>query len=682
MQLFRANIRTLEIVQKRLQTDSLICILIFTVALIPRVITALQQGWLADEVFVVDQVGKWFLNHLGEYIFQIKHIQYPPVSPYFVNPPFAMWLMTVGMYVAEKFGIDLLFGARMVNIVFGSLTCVLVYIFCKKFCNKKVGVMASLILAFSPIYIANNSSAYLDTVLSFLTLLDLYLFFSFIENRNKWYLYSLAIMLGLSLITKLSIIPLIVLIIIYLLYFSINNKDNRYMFIKFLIIFISTPFILWAGARDMNHILGVFDYVVGTSAGEYQRMFADYSDLTVGGASKGLYYFLMVIGTATPVVGLLFPIMAAHLSFKGLYFKLKKSIDGFLFRQVFMLLIVIFSLISLNYFGLVKSTVHRIIFINPIIIILTMNWLLENIESLLNKSNLKNIEKPILFLVLLASISPAFTWSPEFYNSYNNFLIGGIQGASNLYRVGDGEGLEIVGNWLNNNTDANTKIAVLRFDYLLKKYTNRSLIKQPLNKNIDFSLYRGVSYLVVHNSHVSGQLQPKINFGELNPEFIVYVKDAPYIYVYNLEYYKNFSTPISTPIGSKGSKNKDNEIYASVLNSTLELKYKLNNGWASINTNFSYLPDSDGVSIEVYGDAKKPFFELGFYDRESKSYLYGGSQIDWDGWRRFYFAFSEMKQNIGWVNISEADVLRIVLISKENIEGTVYVRNISIIKKK
>lgn len=691
-----------EIKNKKLAELSII-LFIFIIALVFRIKTATSQGWLADEIPYLAK-GEWFSIHIWEYIFQIKHALYPPSGKYFVNPPFSMWLMAIGIYIARKLGTDLLFGARMVNVIFGSMTCVLIYLFGKKFYNRKVGIFAGIILALSPTYIAINASAYLETISSFFVLLGLYLFFSFLDDRNKRYLYSLAIVFGISIITKFLVIPIAGLTIIYLFYLLVINKsvknknndnideDDRYkdrnlhMFIIFLIIFVATPLILWAGARDIDSIVGVINYVQSMMTGNYTKMFDDYSGLTVGENSKGLYFYLMIFGTTLPIIGLAFPIAVLSFFIKWLNLvRQKKNIGSSLSKQLFMIVVIIVSIIFVNYFGLIKTTTHKMIFIIPIIIIFTIGWLLQNIDVLLNKLDFRHRETPILSIILLISILPTLMWSPEFYYAYNNFLVGGVRGASHLYRVGDGEGLELVGKWLNNNTNTNEKITILRFGTLLKKYTNRSIIGQPLNKDIDDSLHNGASYLVVHNSHVSGQLQPDINFNELRAEFTVYVDNYPYINVYNLkEYpYRKFSTPIDIDSYSWNiySKDIENKISLSTNSPRLKIDYKINKGWVAINKSIANFPVSDGIGIEMLGDKRKSNFRLELYDSNKNARMFTTSKIDWSGWRRFYFSFNKMKHKNGKLNISDIDTLSIIIYSDKIVEGNIYIRNISIIKK-
>ncbi|MDO9354544.1 MAG: glycosyltransferase family 39 protein, partial [Solirubrobacteraceae bacterium] len=232
---------------------------IFIVALSLRIITAKSMGWLTDEIFYIDFINQWFLKHFSEYFFQWKHEFYPPMSPEFGNGVLSLWLMLPGMYVASKLGISFLLGARFVNVILGSISCVLIYLIGKNFYNKYVGVLAGWLLATSPAVIAGDASAYLDTTLTLLVLLDVYFLFAFLQRHKLVHLYLIGIVLGLMSIVKLSSIPIIIVTFGFLLWDKIKTRSvDAWEYIRVFSVFVLVPTTLWAGARDIDHITRVY----------------------------------------------------------------------------------------------------------------------------------------------------------------------------------------------------------------------------------------------------------------------------------------------------------------------------------------------------------------------------------------------------------------------------------------
>ena len=121
---------------------------------------------------------------------------------YFEKPPLAYWAIALGEYI---FGANF-FGARFFNALFSLLTCGALFLFCKRFLSKRVGIWAAFIYGTSALPFGMSQMLTLDNALTFFLTVTLLLFASGFLEENKnvsTKLFLLAyIFMGLTLLTK------------------------------------------------------------------------------------------------------------------------------------------------------------------------------------------------------------------------------------------------------------------------------------------------------------------------------------------------------------------------------------------------------------------------------------------------------------------------------------------------
>ena len=79
------------------------------------------------------RTDEWIVPHLNGLI-------------YFEKPPLGYWLTALGEKI---FGVTL-FGARFFNALATLLTCLVLYVFCRRFLSKKVGLYAAILSTTAP----------------------------------------------------------------------------------------------------------------------------------------------------------------------------------------------------------------------------------------------------------------------------------------------------------------------------------------------------------------------------------------------------------------------------------------------------------------------------------------------------------------------------------------------------
>ena len=660
-------------------------LLIVIIGFFFRLLGALNQGWLADETFHINQLANWFLNNFWQYFFQFQHTIFPPASPYFVNPPLASVLMTVAIATGNIFGFSELLSARLVNVFAGTIICVLIYLIGKKIFNGKTGLLAAGLFAISPIAISADASAYLDTVLSMFFLSGFYLLLLYLDKHDMRMLYLSAIPFALAVLTKYYVVPLLIPAFLILGIQVKSGKLKLAHLVNFLLIIILIPMVLWAGARDPAHIMGVANYIHNLNTGDFSPLVEDYTGIKIGENVGPLYYPLMLLGRLSTISSILF-LFSIFLFFHNLIFE--KRANKF---EILILTTILFYTIFIDVFGGVRTTVHRIFALWPLALLfssgIVMNWINEITES----RNREKVQAFAISGILLLSFGELFMWAPADYNAFNNVIIGGVAGGSNLYRVGDGEGLERAGDWLNKNTPAGSRISVPRVGYLLENYVNgRKIIPQPLNEDLDYAFAQGAQYMVLYNSVLSGGINLPIDSNKMKNIYNVRIGNQNYVQVYALVRENIFSrmTFIDLKDTTAWQIDKSRENGAKIFfdGDSMAIDYNITSGTITLKRNL--LPNfSDGIFVSLEGNGRGDQIELGWFDSgcvndEWKNCGFSKSIIvDWKGKKDFYINTKNMTQVNGEADPHKLDRLNITIYSPKKFSNTVKLSGLSLIKR-
>ena len=200
---------------KKIYWILLAIVLIFVVAFAIRYVSYKDVGITLDEPFYVkggiDYVGAAanlsFFSSAWDF-----NTEHPPISKYIYGV--ALYLFNNGSYDYNAFLVS-----KTMSIICGAVTCVIVYLIGRRFFNDYVGLLAALILAFTPMMIAHNQLSNIDSPVTMMITATMFVYMNAVRSESfKLYLLS-ALMLGLSIATKyntLLIIP--VMIGLYLLY--------------------------------------------------------------------------------------------------------------------------------------------------------------------------------------------------------------------------------------------------------------------------------------------------------------------------------------------------------------------------------------------------------------------------------------------------------------------------------
>ncbi|MDD4498692.1 MAG: glycosyltransferase family 39 protein, partial [Methanosarcinaceae archaeon] len=120
------------------------------------------------------------------------------------------------------------FAGRLPSVFFGTLTIYLVYVIGSKWGNKRVGILAALLLAFSVWEIAWSRQARMYQQLQFFYILSLYLYYEFWTTKNIRILILLVISSVATMLTHIFGYSLVVIFLICsITFYFIENRKVR-----------------------------------------------------------------------------------------------------------------------------------------------------------------------------------------------------------------------------------------------------------------------------------------------------------------------------------------------------------------------------------------------------------------------------------------------------------------------
>ena len=133
-------------------------------------------------------------------------------------------------FLYKIFGISLL-SSRLLSVIFGSFSIIVVFLIGRKLFNENIGLIASFILAVSAFHV-RYSLAEMDITMSFLALLSLYCLILFLENSKKWLLLVSSALIGIAFLIKPIALMFLFSYIIFAVLYLYFKKEARDRFLK------------------------------------------------------------------------------------------------------------------------------------------------------------------------------------------------------------------------------------------------------------------------------------------------------------------------------------------------------------------------------------------------------------------------------------------------------------------
>lgn len=410
-----------------------------------------------------------------------------PLLSYPYHPPLTKYLYGwAGQYDFVGYNIngDPIFrydwiNARIVSVLFSSLTVVFVILIGWEHISPFVGVISGIIFSSLPFFLGLSQIASIESVLIFFFTTSIYSFLNFLKKQSSLNVITTGILIGLAFETKYTnilIAPLIILIYT-IWYFYHNKKKVNYYNPKIIYIFLISFFvffILWP--TPWLHLKEVFDAnyqmrVVDTSRSLPEVFFGRLMLVPV------IYYVVHFLIT-TPVLVLIFFILGLRIVF----FKKKWFF--------YTLLIWFFFPFIQSFYNFRQHGIRYIIEIYApfaLISAIGFNFLVSKISKKIWIKLVYFIPVTIYMFVILIRITP-------YYLDYFNILVGGSKNVyeKKLFQLGWwGQGMREAGLYIQKYAPSGSHVGVVG---------DNSYSVMPQIKNVTITKYkndRKYDYVVV-----------------------------------------------------------------------------------------------------------------------------------------------------------------------------------------
>jgi 4-amino-4-deoxy-L-arabinose transferase-like glycosyltransferase len=176
------------------------------------------------------------------------------------HPPLFIWLTAIGFHL---FGISNV-TVRLISAIFGALTVIIMYEFCKRLFERRTAIFAATILGLNPLFTHFCRQGQLDITYTFFITFSILSYLYYRQNqKNRWRLIA-GISFGLALMSKILVgffVPMI--LAPYLLVLIIRNDEKISDAISDLAIIFSIGILIalpWHAFMTIKHGRAFIDY--------------------------------------------------------------------------------------------------------------------------------------------------------------------------------------------------------------------------------------------------------------------------------------------------------------------------------------------------------------------------------------------------------------------------------------
>jgi 4-amino-4-deoxy-L-arabinose transferase-like glycosyltransferase len=183
-----------------------------------------------------------------------------------------------------------------------SLGAVLMtYLLGKEFYNKKIGIIASLIMSVFWLLIFNTARVHTDALALLFNLLAIYFFWKgYIKQQSRTYIWLVGVFLALGFLTRVIAALIVLIILIFLLLTErVKFLKNKHIWVSIGLIFVVVlPYLLWSHSYYGNAFAFLQNYI-STSGQRSTDPFAWYVFGFFKWFTEWLFFIIFFIGIIT-----------------------------------------------------------------------------------------------------------------------------------------------------------------------------------------------------------------------------------------------------------------------------------------------------------------------------------------------------------------------------------------------
>ncbi len=402
------------------------------------------------------------------------------------HPPFARYVYGIanGVYLYSEAGAGLFsmgyeqavmamyesknfIPGRLLSVAFAAGTIVLIFSMARKRLGMHVAAFASLIYALLPVTLAHTKLATLDSLLSLLFALSLFLFLNWMDSGKRIYFLLSAVVTGLAISTKFNAFALFLLLpCVYLLERrpALNARTllraASYPLISLAVLFASWPRLWWVWKDPLGFLSGTVSFWTN-----YENV----PEYFIGSLAHPFYYMPAYVLVTAPLLILAFFALGHAAARK------KEGRPFIAWMWVPLLAFMGFQLLSPS--AIAQGGPRYMFMVFPAFCILAACGLFYASNFVSSRFGRKAFWiLPAIAFAYLAAVSAS---AHPYYLDYYNEAVGG---PSNVYGTrifsigGLGEGIGEAVSWLNNNAENGSAVQL---------YVQPRHVIPPLREDLD-----------------------------------------------------------------------------------------------------------------------------------------------------------------------------------------------------
>ena len=526
----------------------IIPLLIFLIAFIPRIIdlgtglTIDERNWLLR--------GPRFIHAVLEGNFIQTYVSYHPgVTTNWLSGLFMGFFSQPGMDFSQTLSI-----ARFPVALVTSLGIILMYFLIKGLFHEKIAILASVLIALDPFYLAHSRFIHTDALVTTFMIISLLAFLLYLRKPDRiFFLMITGGFLGLAILTKqtaecLILFFLVSLIILYLITSYQTTPDLKKTITGcFSAAFLSRtlkPFLIILGIAGLVFVL-LWPAMWVAPVGTVQNLMNGLESVVENphendGFFMGqsmptdelgpLFYPVVILMKVTPLT-LIFSVFCIVFVL-GLFRKTKFSELNLTVMLFALFILLIYVLMTIGE----KKMDRYMLPLFPVIDILAALGLCfcaslitgqlgkthKNLSEVLTSNKNQFFGIAIICIVLLqAALLVPIT--PYFLSYSNPVVLGGPQHSQDYILIGWGEGMDLAAAYLNNKTSAENLT-------VFQQYPGLSYYFKGKTTNISAS----ADYIVFYSCQVQRHKDKNVwaLYKNKTPEKVIVINNIEYCWIY------------------------------------------------------------------------------------------------------------------------------------------------------
>jgi hypothetical protein len=438
-----------------------------------------------------------------------------------------------------------LVAGRRVMVLLNALALTLVFAYAWQLLDLRTALLAAVLGAFSPFFVAHTHLMHLDGLTGSLMVLSLLAFLSCIRREKKFDLLLSGAAAGLAWLTKTPALVLGPIMLAIALLAMIRNSSQtasahaaRSMILavaSWMAVALLTFVLLWPAM--WTHPLGTLEDVLGEAllyagGGHGDPVFFNGTVYGDGRIPAAIFYFypLTYLWRSTPVI-----LLGLAFSLPALWRRWPPLDDREARETIFALLLYTLLFTIFMTLGGKKFDRYLIPIYPALYLVAAAGWagLARRLSLRFSVPALAYIMLGFLAIWQILSLRSVYPYPLSYYNQ----LLGGGTRAPQAMQIGWGEGLDAAGRYLSNKADSKQKTVASWYRSALAYYFDGNTISINVDPGPEeVEAVQGADYVVfyIHQWQRGVPATMLEEFATRTPEHTIEINGMEYARIYNL----------------------------------------------------------------------------------------------------------------------------------------------------